>query len=159
MQKASAIILVVAAAMQSSAIGAQTDPVSRFEQWEGHLRDHVNAELTYPIGAAGASGDVFVAFRVGPNGKPTDVSVQNSSGLAIFDQAAVYLVSHLGRVGPIPSASGKLDRVILKISYGEGARTMSEAIQVATRDRQEQLVNERRDRALVSSTTQVAENH
>ena len=159
MKNASSIILVFAVAIQSSAVGAQADPVSRYARWEHHLRERVNAELAYPIGASNASGDVFVDFKVGRDGKPTEVSVQQSSGNAIFDRAAVQLVSNLGRIGAIPSAHGDMDRVVLKLSYGDGAKTVSEAMQVANADRQEQRANEVRDRALMSSATRVAQNH
>jgi TonB family protein len=160
MKHAFAIVLIVAAAVQSSAIRAQGDPAARYGHWEHHLRDRVNQELAYPIGGApGASGDVFVAFRIGPDGKPADISVQRSSGNAMFDRAAVSLISRLGRLGAIPSADGTLARVVLKLSYGDGAQTVSEAVQVARADRQEQLANERRNRALVSVATRVADNH
>ena len=74
MKRAFAVILVVAAATQSSAIRAQADPASPYSQWEHRLHDRVNAELAYPVGASGASGDVFVAFRVGSDGKAVRVA-------------------------------------------------------------------------------------
>ena len=159
MKNVSALLLVVASTVQPSAIRAQADPISRYSQWEHRLRDRVDAELAYPMGASGASGDVLVAFRIAADGKPADVAVQRSSGNAILDHAAIYLVSHLGRVGPIPSASGSMNQVVLKLSYGDGAKTASEAIQVERNDRKEQLANERRDRALIATATQIAENH
>lgn len=160
MKCVSALLLVVASNFQPSAIRAQAaDPISRYSQWEHRLRDRVNAELAYPIGASGASGDVFVAFRVGADGKPADVAMQRSSGNAILDRAAIYLVSHLGRVGAIPSASRNMNQVVLKLSYGDGANTASEAIQVEKNDRKERLANERRDRALIATATRIAENH
>lgn len=159
MKYVSALLLVIASTVQPSVIHAQADSVSRYSQWEHRLRDRVNAELAYPVGASGASGDVFVAFRVGSDGKPADVAMQRSSGNAILDRAAIYLVSHLGRVGAIPSASRNMNQVILKLSYGDGAKTAPEAIQVEKNDRKEQLANERRDRALIATATRIAENH
>jgi TonB family protein len=159
MKNALALIFCVATAAPSAAAWAQADPGSRYAQWEHRLRERVNAELAYPVGASGASGDVFVAFRVGPNGKPVDVSVQHSSGNAIFDRNAVDLISHLGRIGAIPSAAGIMSEVVLKLSYGDGADTVSQAIQVAKSDRREQLANERRNQALVAAQMRVADNH
>lgn len=159
MKNTFAIALILATAVSSSAIAAQPDPVSRYAKWEHHLRERVNAELAYPMGASGPSGDVFVAFRVGPDGKPADVSVQRSSGNPIFDKAAIDLVSHLGRVGAVPSATGSFDQVVLKLSYGDGATTASQAIRVTKNDRVEQLANERHDRMLVTGRTLVADNH
>lgn len=159
MKNTFALILLFATAAPSAAIAAQADPASRYAKWEHHLRERVNAGLAYPMGASGPSGDVFVAFRVGPDGKPADVSVQRSSGNPIFDRAAINLVSHLGRIGTIPSAARNFDQVVLKLSYGDGAMTASQAIQVAKDDRAEQLANERQDRVLVTSGTRVADNH
>ena len=159
MKNLSALTLFVAATIQPSTIRAQADPVSRYAKWEHRLRDRVNSDLSYPIGASGASGDVLVGFRVGPNGKPVDVAVRRSSGNAVLDRAAINLVSHLGRVGVIPSAGGNFDQVVLKLSYGDGAKTVFEAIQIAKSDRNEQIANERRDREVISGARRVAENH
>lgn len=159
MKNVPALFLVIASILQPSAIRAQADPISRYSQWEHRLRDRVNAELAYPMAASGASGDVFVSFSVGTDGKPADIALQRSSGNAILDRAAIDLVSRLGRVGAIPSATRNMNQVILKLSYGDGAQTASEAIQVGKNDRKEQLANERRDRALISTATRVADNH
>ena len=159
MRNTFALVLVFVTAAPFTAIAAQPDPASRYAKWEHQLRERVNAELAYPLGASGPSGDVFVVFRVGPDGKPAEVSVQRSSGNPIFDRAAINLVSHLGRIGAIPSAAGNLNQVVLKLSYGDGATSASQAIQVAKNDRVEQLENERHDRVLVTGGPRVADNH
>ena len=136
---------------------APSSVASRYAHWEQRLRDRVNDQLSYPEAANGVSGDVLVGFRIGPDGKPTDVIVRKSSGYSVFDRIAVKLVSQLGRLGPVPSAERSVGEIVLKLSYGDGATTAAGAIQVAKADRQERLTNQQRDRAIVSDLTRVAE--
>lgn len=152
--------LVVAISLgQGTGAIAQSSVASRYAHWEQRLRERVNDQLSYPQAANGVSGDVLVGFRIGPDGKPTNVAVRKSSGYEIFDRAAVQLVSHLGRLGAVPSADRSVDEIFIKLSYGDGASTAAGAVQVAKADRQEQLANEQRDRALVSNPMRVAERH
>lgn len=149
-------IAAISLAQGAGAI-AQSNVASRYAHWEQRLRERINDQLSYPQAANGVSGDVLVGFRVGPDGKPTDVVVRRSSGYDIFDRTAVRLVSRLGRLGTVPSANGGVDEIVLKLSYGDGASTAAGAIHVAKADRQEQLANEQRDRSLVTNLTRVAE--
>lgn len=153
----SAYLALAAAAwlLQACPAWAQSDSAANYSKWEQRLRDRVNNELAYPLGAGNASGDVLVGFTIGADGKPANVGVRQSSGNPTFDRAALRLVSHLGRLGDVPGVHG----IVLKLSYGDGAATVAEAMQVARADRQEQLANERRDRDLVSGATRVAQNH
>ena len=149
----------LATLVPASMASAQNELMHRYAQWEQKLRNRVNDELTYPLGVGAASGDVLVGFRIGPDGKPADISVRQSSGNAIFDTAALRVVSRLGRLGPVPTAAGQVGDIVLKLSYGDGAVTAAQSMQVARADRQEQRDNETRDLRLVSKTTRVAERH
>ena len=155
----STILGLIAAASLAQGAGAiaQSSVASRYAHWEQRLRDRVNDQLSYPQAANGVSGDVLIGFRIGADGKPTDVAVRKSSGYEIFDRAAVQLVSRLGRLGAVPSADRRVGDIVLKLSYGDGTSTAAGAVRVAEADRQEQLANQQRDRALVSTPTRVAE--
>ena len=59
-------------------------------------------------------------------------------------------MSRLGRLGQIPK-DGNVQEVQLKLSYGEASKALVKA------DREERVANERRNRLIVSSATQVAE--
>ena len=142
----------------ASPVMAQSDPVSRYAHWEQKLRDRVNDMLSYPEGAGGAAGDVFVSFRVGAAGKPSDIAVAQSSGNPIFDKAAVVLVSRLGRIGQVPTANPQGGRIVVKLSYGDPTSTAAASMRLARRDREEQLSNRRRDLSLISASTRVAQN-
>jgi TonB family protein len=153
------ILAGVASLADAAPVAAQNDLVNRYSQWEQRLRERVNDELAYPLAAGKASGDVLVSFVIGADGKPTGVSIRRSSGNRIFDSAAARLVSRLGHVGSIPNAGGQVNEVMLKLSYGDGAASVAQAMQVARDDRAEQRTNEIRDRSLISQPTQVAERH
>ena len=159
MKSALLAMLGAASLVHAPALSAQSDVVSRYSRWEARLRDRVNDQLAYPVAASGASGDVLVGFRIDDHGKPAGVRVQHSSGNAIFDQAAVELVSRLGRLGPVPAAGRSMSEIVLKISYGDPAKTTAGSMQLVRADCQEQLANERRDRALVSGPVRVVERN
>lgn len=152
-------IAAVASFANGSALWAQNDLIARYSHWEQRLRERVNDELSYPEAANGAAGDVLVGFRVGTDGKPTEVTVRQSSGNPIFDQAAIRLVSQLGRLGPVPTADPQVGDIVLKLSYGDLSSTAVESIQLGMADHREQLANQRRDRAVVSRSTRVAQSH
>ncbi len=138
---------------------ARDDVSTRYAKWEQRLRNRVDFLHTYPKGDEnGATGDVFVSFQIGQNGVPTDIVLSKSSGHAIFDRAATRLVSYLGWLGPVPSTKGNIDRVTLKLSYGDPP-TVAESERVAKADTAERLTNERRDLEIVSNTTELAERH
>jgi TonB family protein len=152
-------IAAIASFANGSALWAQSDLMARYSHWEQRLRERVNEELSYPAAANGAAGDVLIGFRVGADGKPTEVTVRHSSGNPIFDQAAVRLVSHLGRLGPIPTADPQVGDIVLKLSYGDPSSTAVQSMQLGMADHREQLANERRDRAIISHSTRVAQSH
>ena len=143
----------------ASPVKAQNDVVSRYAHWEQNLRDRVNDMLIYPEGAGRAVGDVLVSFRIGTDGKPSDISLAQSSGNSIFDKAAVGLVSRLGRIGPVPSVNPELNRIVVKLSYGDPTVTDAAWTRLARRDREEQLSNQHRNVSLISAPTRVAQNH
>jgi TonB family protein len=141
-----------------SASAAQSDLVSSYARWEARLRHRVDDLLLYPIAARrGAAGDVLVGFQVNSDGKPADIVIRKASGEPIFDQAAIDLVARLGRIGKVPSADGSVREIILKLSYGDPSTTAAQSMRLAKADRQEQLANERRDRAIISVLTHVAQ--
>lgn len=153
------IIVGAATFSVASPIFAQSDLVTRYSHWEWRLRHRVSDQLSYPAEAAPASGDVLVGFRIGPDGKPTNISVHHSSGNPIFDRAALRLVSRLGHLGPVPSANPDVNEIVLKLSYGDPSSTMTQSIQLARADRQEQLGAEHSNRALIAGPTRVAQGH
>lgn len=132
----------------ASPLVGQSNVTTRYANWEHRLRDRVNDLLYYPQAANGATGDVFVGFRIGTDGLPTDIAVQQTSGVQDLDQTAVKLVSRLGRIGPVPSANGDVRDIVIKLSYREGASAIA-SMRLAQSDRIEQAANEKRDRALI----------
>ena len=77
-----------------------------------------------------------------------------TSGAAIFDNAAVRLIAGLGRLGRVPTARAGMDRITLKLSYGEPA-TLAEAKRMAESTAEERLANERRNRLIVSQAKEL----
>jgi TonB family protein len=147
--------LLALSAASSPALAGGDSP-DRYDRWERQLRTRVNALHVYPEGAAkGAMGDVLVSFRIGDDGKPADIVIRQTSGQAIFDNAAVRLVAGLGKLGPVPASRGAIDRVTLKLSYGEPA-TLAEAKRMAKATAEERVANERRNRLIVSQAKELA---
>ena len=151
---------LIAAFLALSATGAPAlagaDPSSRYDRWEQQLRNRVTALHTYPLGAEkGAMGDVLVSFRIGNDGKPADIVIRQTSGQAIFDNAAIRLVAGLGKLGPVPASRDSIDRVTLKLSYGEPA-TLAEAKRMVKATAEERIANERRNRLIVSQAKELA---
>jgi TonB family protein len=148
--------LCLAAILAASATPTLALDASAYAHWEHRLRERVNALHFYPQGAEkGARGDVLVRFRIGGDGKPADITIVRSSGQAIFDTAAVRLVSGLGRLGPVPADRG-VDRVTLKLSYGEGS-SLAEDKRLAKGDAEERASNERRNRLIVAQPAKLAD--
>ncbi len=135
--------------VQASDSSPHGDVLPRYAQWERRLRARVNERLVYPFEVQGPSGDVLVGFAIGADGAPTHILVHRSSGNPALDEAALRLVSELGRIGPVPSAGSDVDEVILKLSYGDPSRAPAASIEVARADRGEQLANECRKLTLV----------
>jgi TonB family protein len=143
-----AALLALSGAASPAVAGG--DSPDRYDRWEQQLRNRVNALHTYPLGAAkGAMGDVLVSFRIGGDGKPADITIRQSSGEAIFDNAAIRLVARLGKLGPVPASRVRVDRVTIKLSYGEPA-ALAEAKRMAKATADERVANERRNRRMVS---------
>ena len=95
-----------ASLLHAPALFAKDDVLSRYARWEQRLRTRVDDQLAYPLGVGSSSGDVLVRFGIGRDGKPSNARLERSSGYPFFDQAALGLVSRLGRLGPVPSANG-----------------------------------------------------
>ena len=140
----------------SAASPALAGSPENYDRWEQQLRNRVNALHVYPLGASkGAMGDVLVSFRIGSDGKPADIVIRQSSGEAMFDTAAVRLVAGLGKLGPVPASRGAVERVTLKLSYGEPA-TLAEAKRLAKATAEERAANERRNRLIASEARELA---
>lgn len=151
------LIAALAACAIAAPVAAKDDGSTRYDQWEERLRNRVTALHVYPEGAEiGAMGDVTIGFRIGPDGAPQDIVIRRSSGHALFDSAAVRLVSRLGRLGPVPSANGAIERVVLKLSYGK-PQSFAERRRLAKMDAEERAANERRNRLMVSTATRLAD--
>ena len=147
------LLLAVAGAasiVTAPAFAGTGSVASRYAHWEQQLRERVNELHVYPEAANGATGDVLVGFRIGPDGKPMNISVVASSGSQILDNAAAQLVSRLGRLGQVPSNSGRAWDVTLKLSYGDGSNAR-QSMQLERADRAERFANEQRARALVAA--------
>lgn len=145
--------VVVAALSTTAPVVAHDDLLSRYAHWEQRLRERVDSLLVYPEGMqTGEAGDVLISFTVGPDGRPQQIMVQQSSGEPVFDQAAIRLVSNLGRIDPVPSATRALNRVALKLSYGEPCSRVRDCSELARTDLRERLANDARNRSIVSVT-------
>jgi TonB family protein len=154
-------LLLIAALLASSTVAApalaRDDVSAQYDRWEHRLRSRVNALHVYPRAAEkGATGDVLVRFRVGGDGKPADVTIVRTSGHAIFDAAAVRLVTRIGKLGPVPSATAPLETITIKLSYGEGS-TLAEDKRLARADAEERMTNDRRNRTIVARAERLAE--
>jgi periplasmic protein TonB len=78
-------------------------------EWTAHVAQGLDDHLSYPkqIGTGDyAEGAVRVAFRCSESGTPADVSVVQSSRSRDLDQAAVYAVSHIPTLHPLPEGVG-----------------------------------------------------
>jgi TonB family protein len=94
----------------------------QYERWERRLRDKIAERHIFPGGAdRNAVGDVVIRFAIGPDGRPVDPVIQQSSGNPVFDRAAQRVVRLLGPVGPVPSLAGTDHGVAVKLSYGKPA--------------------------------------
>ena len=146
-------IIALASVTTASPLIAQASLADNYARWENQLRTRINDQLFYPEAANGAAGDVLVRFGIGRDGKPADMVVERSSGQPIFDRAAVELVSRLGRLGPVPSATRSVRSIVVKISYGDPSRTVRESMKLARADMDEQLANQRRNGPVVSTSS------
>jgi len=73
-------------------------------RWGAKIQRRVHRRLIYPRGATG-TGVAQVALTISPSGTLTGLRLTRSSGVAIFDQAALGAVQ---RAGQFPKAPGAL---------------------------------------------------
>ena len=73
-------------------------------RWGAKIQRKVHRRLIYPHGATG-TGVAQVALTINPSGKLTGLRLTRSSGVAVFDQAALGAVR---RAGQFPKAPGEL---------------------------------------------------
>jgi TonB family protein len=149
-----AVLALAAASLSATTpVLARGDLLSRYAHWEERLRQRVNSLLVYPEGMqSGEGGDVLVSFMLGADGRPHRITIQQSSGEPIFDRAAVRLVSDLGKIGQVPSDAPAIDKVTLKLSYGEPCERIRDCGRLAEADARERLANEAHNRSIVSAT-------
>lgn len=93
------------------------DTQHRFDRWERRLRAKIT-ELHVVPALPDAPCDVTVSFAIGKDGRPTDATVRKSSCKPFYERAARQLVSRIGKIGKVPSASGTNHSVVLQLSYG-----------------------------------------
>ncbi|MDP9421234.1 MAG: energy transducer TonB [Pseudomonadota bacterium] len=91
----------------------------QFERWERRLRTRVTNLHVVPAAAQDIPAcDVVLRFAIGQEGRPRDVAISKSSCSSFHDRTALGLVRSLGRIGPVPTMTGKDHRVVLKLTYG-----------------------------------------
>lgn len=78
---------------------------SLMADWGGTIRSRIERRKSYPRAAAGATGTVQVAIRVGADGRLVGIGLAGSSGNAALDQAALDAVQ---RAGSFPAAPAEL---------------------------------------------------
>ena len=95
------------------------DVAQQFERWERRLRSRVERLHVIPAEAQKiAPCNVVVRFAVDGDGRPAGARVQETNCSRYYERRALALVRELGRVGPVPSGTGKDHQVTLKLSYG-----------------------------------------
>ena len=126
---------LLALSLASLAGQGTEDIAGRYQAWERQLRRRV-AELQVMPTAADPTvvGDVVLAFSIGNDGRPANVTIRRSSGVAMYDRAAKRVVRLLGRIGPVPTLSGRRHDVQLKLSYGVPADPDAERRLASTLD-------------------------
>ena len=113
------LVAVALASPNVSTNPGKTDVEAQYQRWETQLRARVADLHVVPKYALSAPRcDVTVAFAIDGNGRPANATVQQSSCSRLYDRQALRLIRQLGRLGQVPSASGKDFRVALKLSYG-----------------------------------------
>ena len=114
------MLQVAIVAMSLVNAGAAPEPVAtQFDRWETRLRARIAELHVVPDYAArDAACDVSVGFAIGTNGRPTNLTIRETTCQYDYDRAALRLVRQLGRIGAVPSADGNEHSVVLKLSYG-----------------------------------------
>jgi TonB family protein len=143
-------IALVAADPTANSESAKVQP--QYERWERRLRDKIAKLHQFPRGAGKDSfGDVVISFAVGPDGRPADARIRQSSRNPLFDKAALHTVRLLGPIGRVPTQAVRDRRVLLKLSYGEAPTAAAER-QLAHTLEAERQANSRRNLEIVTMT-------
>jgi len=122
------VLIPIALAVAGPSGSGASDTLQQFERWERRLRAKVaKLDILPSTVEKGSTGDVVISFSIGPNGRPNDAVIQQSSGNPLFDRLARRTVRLLGPIGPVPSMAGKDHRVVLKLSYGEAATWVADS--------------------------------
>ncbi len=145
-----ALLPLAFAVADLSAIPAAADVPQQYERWERRLRGRITDLQVVPGSAKlDPACDVVVSFAIGRNGRSAGAAIRNSSCKPFHDRAALRVVRELGRVGRVPSISGKDHRVVVKLSYGNAPtaaadRSLADALEA------ERLAYARRNLEIVS---------
>ena len=78
------------------------------DEWKRALAEHVRCHLVYPKGPGrpDAPRTARVVFKIGANGALSDVNIQESSGVMVFDRAALAAVESSTPAPPPPDGPG-----------------------------------------------------
>lgn len=114
-----ALLNAILAGANLSAADPSTEVRQQYLQWERRLRNKVAERNLLPASALKVPAcTVAIGFKVDYNRRPADIEVLKSSCGPFHRRMAQRLVRQLGRVGQVPSASGRDHRVVLNLSYG-----------------------------------------
>lgn len=104
------------AALVLAAAPAAAAPTSHFERW---LAGAVDARMDYPWALARAEigGVATVRFEAGADGRPRNVALVRSSGVAALDRAALATVAGIERI-PAGAPAGPH---LVVLQYGAAA--------------------------------------
>ncbi|SFK35598.1 energy transducer TonB family protein [Methylorubrum salsuginis] len=75
-----------------------------FDEWRRSLAEHIRCHLIYPRGPGRPDSPrtARVVFKVGANGALSDVNIEQSSGVMVFDRAALAAVESSTPAPPPP---------------------------------------------------------
>ncbi|WP_342148528.1 energy transducer TonB [Methylorubrum sp. SB2] len=75
-----------------------------FDEWRRSLAEHIRCHLVYPHGPGRPDSPrtARVVFNVGANGALSDVNIEQSSGVMVFDRAALAAVESSTPAPPPP---------------------------------------------------------
>lgn len=123
-----------------------------FTRWEQRLRNKVSRLHVVPASANDVPAcDVTISFPISADGRPGTATIRQSSCQPFHERASRRLVRDLGRIGRVPSLSGKDHNVVLKLSYGRAPTEAEDRLLTAALEA-ERLANARRNVELVSFT-------
>ena len=98
------LVLLIADAVQAES----------FDEWRHSLAGHIRCHLVYPNGPGRptARRTAYVSFKIGADGRLSDVNIERSSGVLVFDRAALAAVE---TASPAPPPPGLPDGVPLTV--------------------------------------------